>query len=547
MSGLKKCHFDAAVDRLKDNMRRFAQLSREASARFANLGTKNNGGRLGNVLQGLDDVSFSDTVAKFAAAERQQLVEEIEKARSRVSSIEAQVRQADAAMQAAMNSRNETEQAIDDMEETLAKLKRRAQHKIETTDYMKLALDNEVHAVDRLSEELKSRIRETGGKLSAAHDRRVAAQGDLAALEKTVRSLLERKAHVEALAEKRHEAHKIREAQKKASVQSSEEIAVYVENIKKEDHERFMPKGFEKIQQAIRTFEAAFKKEDYKRCSEEGPKIVESLKAFFEELSSIIQAFHEAEQKTRSQLQAAQEELASLDLAEISRWSQKGDEVQQAVAQLEELEKQVDEISKTGSRAADFDVPQQRISATITALRALVDEATNNHARYDARDGIRKAIRDALKELKYDKPEYYFQKKLADGKPDELSGLTIYAHNPAETGNLRVTVDLDGNASLEVYREDEKGNELEVTQRDTVACHNAVLDFGRQLETAGIHMNITDWGKAKDLAEAPEQEWITWNDANPDRDDQMSASTTNPAPQVEPAQKEGKQKERKKQ
>ena len=518
MSGLKKCHFDAAVDRLKDNMKRFADLSREATARFAELRAKNNGANhLVNVRQKLDGVSFSDTVAEFAAAERQQLLDEIEKARKRVEAIEAQFKQADAAMQAAMKGRDEAVLAIDNMEDTLAELMQQAKHKIDTTSCVSLRLDDEVHAVDGLSEELKERIHDTASRLSAAHDRRVAAQGDLAALEKTVRQLSERQAHVEALAVKRHEAHKIQEALKQISVQSSEEIAIYAEAIKKEEHERFMPKSYAEILSSIQIFETAFRQEDYRQCSEEGPKLVERLKAFYEELSSLMQSFHEAEQVTRSQLQAAQEELASLDLAEISRWSQKGDEVQKAVAQLEDIARQVDEIADKGSRAADFDVPQKLITAAITALRALVDEATNNHARYDARDGIRKAIRDALKALRYDKPEYYFQNVLPDGRSDELSELTIYAHNPAETGNLRLMVDLDGNASLEVYREDADGNELEVTQKDAVACHNAMLDFGRQLETAGIRMNITDWGAAKDLPEAQVQERITWDDANPDK------------------------------
>ena len=146
-----------------------------------------------------------------------------------------------------------------------------------------------------------------------------------------------------------------------------------------------------------------------------------------------------------------------------------------------------------------------------------MDEATDNHARYDARDGVRKAVRDALAALKFDKPKYYFQEKLADGSPDELSGLTIYAHNPAETGNMRLTIDLDSKVAFEVFREDAEGNELEVTQRDAVACHAAVEAFGCQMASAGIRLKVTNWGKAADLPEAQEQGRITWDDANPDK------------------------------
>ena len=144
-------------------------------------------------------------------------------------------------------------------------------------------------------------------------------------------------------------------------------------------------------------------------------------------------------------------------------------------------------------------------------------EATENHARYDARDGIRKAIRDTLKALKYDTPRYYFQENLEDGSPNELSPLTIYAHNPAETGNLRLTVSLEGDTSLEVYREDENGRALEVTQKDAVNCHHALLDFSRQLETSGFNLRITDWGRAKDLTEPTEQHSVAWNDSSTER------------------------------
>ncbi len=519
MSGLKKCHFDQAVGRLQDNMARFAQLSREAAAKFANQdGKSNSGSLLASIQKELDGVSFSQMAMDFAEDECYQLATEMEKARSRAEVIESQLNQSNAATQDALASRAETEQTIGNMEMMLAKLTKNAQQKVDTTDFLKLSLDDEVHAVDNLCEELKEQIRETGSKLSAAYDMRVAAQGDLAALEKTVRRLLDRQIHVESLASKRKETSAIIEnGWKQVATKSFEEITVYVKDIEKEEHERFMPKAFTEIQSNIKTFEANFKQEDYKRCSEEGPQLVERLNAFYKELLSIIQSFHETEQKTRSQLQAAQDELATVDLAEVSRWSQKEDEVHKAIVQLEECARQVDEISEKGSRAAEFDVPLQQITAVVATLRALIDEATNNHARYDARDGVRKAIRNALKELKYDAPTYYFQKNLADGSPDELSGLTIYAHNPAETGNLRLTVDLDGDASLEVYREDENGNEQEVTQKDAVACHNAVLEFGRRLETVGIRMNVTDWGKAKDLPEAQEQGRITWDDANPDK------------------------------
>lgn len=517
MSGMKKCHFDAAVNRFKKNMARFAKLSHDATERFSNLGTKNNiDDELSAIRQNIENLLFSETAKEFAPDECRQLSVEIKKMTQNVEAIGKQFILVEEAKEAAKAERDKIDKDIDNMEATLAQLIQEAQHQIDTTDYIDLALDPEVKAVNKLSNDLHNRIRVTGAQITAAYDHQVAAQGNLAALKETVGQLSQRHGHIESLAAKRSETYKIQEARKKAAAQSSEEIAIYLENIENEDFERFMPKAFEELRPAVQTFKTDFKHEDYMHCSKTGPQLVEKLKTFFEELSLLIQAFHEAEQKARTQLKAAQTELAKLNLEEISRWSQKKDEVQKVVTQLEECARQVDEISKTGNRAIEFDTPLRQMTLAITALRKLVDEATNNHARYDARDGVRKAIRNALKELNYDTPQYYFQKKLADGTPDELSGLTIYAHNPAETGNLRMTLDLDGDASLEVYREDKNGHEMEVTQQDAVACHNAVLEFGRRLEADDIHMNITDWGQAKDLPKAQEQGRITWNDANPD-------------------------------
>ena len=70
MSGLKKCHFDQAVGRLQDNMVRFAQLSREAAAKFANQdGKSNSGSLLASIQKELDGVSFSQMAMDFAEDE----------------------------------------------------------------------------------------------------------------------------------------------------------------------------------------------------------------------------------------------------------------------------------------------------------------------------------------------------------------------------------------------------------------------------------------------------------------------------------------------
>lgn len=520
MSGLKQGDFNVALDRLLANINNYINLARKASARFVSSarGTESIEGILGR----LDSIPApSATAREFASDECTRLNADIAAARSNIEECSDMRSNIAEVEKEALSSQEDSSKIIAEVNQRIEAIKERAQHKIDTTSWANLALNSEVAAINNLNRDIMSRIKASetaaSAKHSQAHDMQSVLMGKLSSISQTCDRLSRRAQEIEGLAEKRHEAYLIKEEQKRTSVQCSDEIKLLSESIEKLDTQRFKPGEYAAILGRIEDFEEEYGKGNFEKCSAIGPAIVESLQTFFEELSDLIQKFSDAEKVAQSHLASAREEVAGIDLADLSRWSQKGKEVQAAVELLEKSAKEIEEISSSGCRASEFDAPRQWISSAIASLRALLEEATNNHARYDARDDIRKAIKDALKALKYDKPEYYFQDKLEDGSPDELSGLTIYAHNPADTGNMRLTVDLDSKVQFEIFREDEQGHELEVTQRDGVACHNAVLEFGRHLESAGIQLNVTDWGKAKDLPQAQEQGRITWDDADPDK------------------------------
>ena len=511
MSGLKEGDFQASLDRVLENLNRFVELSRDSASRFSSSSGR---GSTSSLSRELDSVSFTKRAREFASKECRQLEAEIAAIRSQLSKVSGQFSRANGLRKEASSSQADTETYIEEIKIEVQNLCRRARFKIDTTEWAKLALDAEVEALDELGDEIWAKVRASEraaeSKLSQAHDLQAAAQGRLSALARRCVQVRERLLQLEALAERR-------ERTKEVSERCADEIAMHGRTIGKYDHSRFLPGGYGRLEARKQRFEGRYQQRDFAACSQDGPQLVEDLKAFADELTALVQAFQTAEQLAHSQLKAAQEELAGIDLKSVSRWSQKGTEVQAAVAQLEECAKEIERISKAGNRAAQFEAPCQRITAAIASLRALVDEATDNQARWDARNGVRKAIRDALSALKYDKPTYYFQEKLADGSPDELSGLTIYAHNPADTGNMRLTIDLNSKVAFEVFREDANGNELEVTQRDSVACHAALEAFGRQMASSGIRLKVTNWGKAADLPEAQEQGRITWGDVNPDK------------------------------
>ncbi len=515
MSGLKKGHFDQAVGRLKENMERYLELSRNSAERFFGSDTENVMSSIQSIHRRLDAIPASEL--ELAREESIQLANEIQEIRQQLQDIEKQFIQTDIQKQEANALQKKTAEEITDITRKLEALSQKAQRKIDKTDYNHLDLNKEVKAVNALSVQLRTSIRKVIDDLAITHDAQVTIGGRLLSMKTTCIRLAQKRTQLETLVAKRRESNQIKEKQKQISVQNHEEIMMMVDNIKTLEYDRFMHGRFIEFQSRIQDFLNAFNRDNYEWCAENSPRLLEELKRFFNEMATLVRTFHETEQITRSQLKAAQDELASIDLNDLIRWSQKADEIKNAVERLNTCAVEVERISASGTHPQDFDAPRQTIAAVVDSLRKLMAEATENHACYDARDGIRKAIRDTLKALKYDTPRYYFQENLEDGSPNELSPLTIYAHNPAETGNLRLTVGLEGDTSLEVYREDEDGRALEVTQKDAVNCHHALLDFSRQLETSGFNLMITDWGRAKELTEPTEQHSVAWNDSSTER------------------------------
>lgn len=515
MSGLKKGHFDQAVGRLKENMERYLELSRNSAERFFGSDTENVMSSIQSIHRRLDAIPASEL--ELAREESIQLANEIQELRQQLQDIEKQFIQTDTQKQEASALQKKTAEEIADIARKLEVLSQKAQRKIDKTDYNHLSLNKEVSAVNALSAQLRTSIRKVVDDFAITHDAQVIISARLLSMKTACIRLAQKRTQLEAMAARRRESIQIQEKQKQISVQNHEEIMMMVDNIKMLEYDRFMHGRFIEFQSRIQDFLNAFNRDNYEWCAENSPRLLEELKRFFNEMATLVRTFHETEQITRCQLKAAQDELASIDLNDLKRWSQKADEIKNAVERLNACAVEVERISASGTHPQDFDAPRQTIAAVIDSLRKLMAEATENHARYDARDGIRKAIRDTLKALKYDTPRYYFQENLEDGSPNELSPLTIYAHNPAETGNLRLTVSLEGDTSLEVYREDENGRALEVTQKDAVNCHHALLDFSRQLETSGFNLRITDWGRAKDLTEPTEQHSVAWNDSSTER------------------------------
>ena len=188
----------------------------------------------------------------------------------------------------ASSSQADTETYIEEIKIEVQNLCRRARFKIDTTEWAKLALDAEVEALDELGDEIWAKVRASEraaeSKLSQAHDLQAAAQGRLSALARRCVQVRERLLQLEALAERR-------ERTKEVSERCADEIAMHGRTIGKYDHSRFLPGGYGRLEARKQRFEGRYQQGDFAACSQDGPKLVEDLKAFADELTALIDSF----------------------------------------------------------------------------------------------------------------------------------------------------------------------------------------------------------------------------------------------------------------
>lgn len=281
------------------------------------------------------------------------------------------------------------------------------------------------------------------------------------------------------------------------------EIKHLVERISSLDYERFIPGKFEAVFSTLEKYNKALKTNDEKVCIDLGNQIQNSLDNIYDEISEKIHLFEEEQLKAQALLNALTEELEQTDTSELSRWSAMPEEVKFIEEALSNSTKKFKNINSNGNKPEDFHSLEDDLIEATDGLRALNELARTNKIKFYERNEIKKAIIKALNSQDYDKPTYYYNEELEDGSEAELSDLTIYAHNPAETGDMRVTVNLDGKVNLEIFRYDEDGNEQEVTHQDASSCHQALINMGKELVNSGIDFTVTDWGKAKEFEDTP--------------------------------------------
>ncbi len=497
MSGMKEGHIEAAMSRLGEFLDRYEKISAESCQRLNNI---NNNSEIEKVKRDAQNAisalqNPSKTAMEFAGDEIKDLDQQKATLTNLMNEAEDLNRQAADLEKQAADIRSSNESEKKKLYVRIDSINARAQNKINTTSWIDLALDQEVHETNLVREKvtnLTAKERKAVKLLEEAADLRRQAIGKYKSVSRNGDSVEENLKSIEIIAQNKQKTQDESKAYK-------DEIDQRMASLANIDCERFAPGAINQIKNQVNTFNSAFSKKDFGICTKTGKTVVDALKEFVKNVTELKNKFEEAETNTRDHLKAAQDEFSSVDKAELKRWSGKAAEVEQNFGDIDKASDEVNEAAKKGNKPSAFAVPESKISGAVSALRDLIELANQNKHKFQERDAIRKAIVKALKQQNYDKPVAYYNEKLPDGSPAELSEMVIYAQNPADTGDMRLRIDLEGKIGLEVFRHDKNGNEEEVTNQDARNCHNSVKQLGNNLREAGFNFEITNWGKAENL------------------------------------------------
>lgn len=497
MSGLKEGHIYAAMKRLDEFLTSYLKISKESSQRLNDLNNSNEVDRARRearkVMKELQKPSKN--AIEFACDEVDSLNQKKETITRLMSEADEIVKQASELEEKVKKIRNNSDTARDNIFSKIREINEISVYKAQTTENCYLNLDKEVHETNLLRKkviELTEEETKAVGMLEQAADLRRQAMAKYKSVLRGGETAQEDLKTIENIAQNKQKN------QNEANSYKNE-IDERMKALSNVDVERFLPDGMSQINNQLNTFNKAYSGNNFQTCSSSGKALCETLKDLTKKATELKNAFDEAETNSRDHLKAAQDEFSSINIAELKRWSGKATEVESNFNDLEKASAEIEEAAKKANKPKAFSTPEAKISGAVSGIRELIQLADQNKHKFQERDALRKAIVKALKLQNYDKPVAYYNEKLPDGSPAELSDLTIYAQNPASTGDMRLKIDLDGKLGLEVFRHDKNGNEEEVTNQDAHNCHNSVNRLGEALKEAGFDFEITNWGKAEGI------------------------------------------------
>lgn len=142
------------------------------------------------------------------------------------------------------------------------------------------------------------------------------------------------------------------------------------------------------------------------------------------------------------------------------------------------------------ARAGDSDSAAGAIERARTLRLAAMHAGNETRERIVQREEIATRLAEALQGRNYDEVQAYFK---AGGDGGEAAPLVLYAANPSNRANVRITLGIDGSMIVEI--DGVENGEEEV-------CLEVLQTFRKTIEDAGDEFDLCDLGRANWLREA---------------------------------------------
>jgi hypothetical protein len=214
-----------------------------------------------------------------------------------------------------------------------------------------------------------------------------------------------------------------------------------------------------------------------------------NAKLVYEETLLIIQQKAAAErqeelrrQNARSSIDNAKSEIQTDNLTFIQDWL--GNESTELIG------KHIQQ-AENGFNAKQYEEGTKLAQEAAAMYRQFYDTALKRKQQFENREIIADALIAALTDLQYDEPDVNYEPK--DGEENTMLGnITLFAKSKGETGDMRLSIDLDGKINLEVEN---------IPEGQEVECHGRLTDLQAKVADT-VDFEITDWGRASHIKPA---------------------------------------------
>ena len=283
------------------------------------------------------------------------------------------------------------------------------------------------------------------------------------------------------LAANRKEQERIAEENRRKALALKEDIASLRGGIETKNYQKFANGSYSaiEVEHEVTQIDNFISKGNYESACNFADKVKRRLIDISDSIDSAQLVWETAKAFAEKLLSDAREECMGMSKEDLKTYS--GVDASTIDSTFATIDLAADTIIKE-----EFADASKMIEDTMKIIRAIGEKATENKKKAQEREEIAQAIMQALYDAAFDTPEYYL-----DDEGNALSDLHVIAAAPGEVGDMSLQIDLAGKTSFEVKNIPEGHEQL---------CIEQIQNLQKNLAESGICFDMTDWGRAKNLA-----------------------------------------------